>query len=81
MSNFFANKQIIRLRIALSFFFRQDPKPQLGRWNIHYDLSNINSKVDLANEDHCGSCGKYAEEKHKTITESKVKTNDTEKDK
>ena len=74
MYNFFANKYIIQLRITMFHFFRQDTKPQLGRWNIHYDLPKINSKVDLANEDHCGSCGKYAEDKHKTITETKKDT-------
>ena len=65
MSNFFANKHIINIRILFNFFFRKEKKHPLGRWNIHYDLPKINSKVDLANEDHCGSCGTYAEEKQK----------------
>lgn len=31
----------------------------LGRWNIHYCDLKIDRKVDLSNEDHCGSCGEY----------------------
>ena len=29
---------------------------KLGRWNLHYDPKIVNSKVDQANEDHCGCC-------------------------
>jgi hypothetical protein len=32
------------------------PKP-LGRWNIDYCDKQINRKIDLSNEDHCGPCG------------------------
>jgi len=28
----------------------------LGRWNLHYDPKIVHSKVDQANEDHCGCC-------------------------
>jgi hypothetical protein len=28
----------------------------LGRWNITYCEKIINKKIDLSNEDHCGSC-------------------------
>jgi hypothetical protein len=38
------------------------PKP-LGRWKIEQCNSQINHKVDLSNEDHCGPCGQYALEK------------------
>jgi hypothetical protein len=31
----------------------------LGRWNIETCNKKINNKIDLANEDHCGPCGKY----------------------
>jgi hypothetical protein len=34
------------------------PKP-LGRWAIVYCTNQINTKIDLANEDHCGPCGQY----------------------
>jgi len=32
----------------------------LGRWNIENCSNKMNSKVDMANEDHCGPCGQYA---------------------
>lgn len=34
-------------------------KPRLGRWNIEKCHKKLNNKIDLANEDHCGPCGKY----------------------
>jgi hypothetical protein len=42
-------------------FIRRILKPtsttNLGRWQLHYDPKIVNSKVDQANEDHCGCCG------------------------
>ena len=38
------------------------PKP-LGRWRIENCDKQINNKIDLSNEDHCGPCGQYALEK------------------
>lgn len=35
----------------------------LGRWQIDYCKVKINNTVDLANEDHCGTCGEYALER------------------
>lgn len=35
-----------------------DSRP-LGRWNIDYCTKRTNTKIDLANEDHCGPCGQY----------------------
>ena len=35
---------------------------QLGRWQLHYDPKVVHSKVDQANEDHCGCCGESAEQ-------------------
>jgi hypothetical protein len=37
----------------------------LGRWNMEICNKKINSKIDLANEDHCGTCGEYALKKLK----------------
>lgn len=35
---------------------------QLGRWNIDYCQKKINKKINLSNEDHCGTCNnKYKE--------------------
>ena len=30
--------------------------PLLGRWAIHHSNTQIDRKIDLANEDHCGCC-------------------------
>ena len=35
------------------------PTIHLGRWNIVYCEKKINTKLDLSNEDHCGSCNQY----------------------
>ena len=37
-------------------FFVKEPVVLLGRWNIVYYQQKINKKIDLANEDHCGTC-------------------------
>jgi hypothetical protein len=42
-------------------------KRPLGRWNIETCDKKLNIKIDLANEDHCGPCGKYV--KNVLITE------------
>ncbi len=41
----------------LSILFKSQPKPFLGRWNVDYCQKRLNTKVMLANEDHCGTCG------------------------
>ena len=52
------------------------PKP-IGRWRIENCNKQMNSKIDLSNEDHCGPCGQYALSKIKTKdkkpTDSQVK--------
>ena len=37
----------------------------LGRWRIENCNNQMNQKIDLSNEDHCGPCGQYALEKVK----------------
>ena len=34
-------------------------KVLLGRWTIDYNEKTINKKIDLSNEDHCGTCNKF----------------------
>ena len=46
------------IRNVIKKFFKEEPKV-LGRWNIDYCNTLIKTKVDLANEDHCGPCGEY----------------------
>lgn len=37
----------------------------LGRWKLDYCNTKLNNKIELSNEDHCGSCGQYAILKNK----------------
>lgn len=46
----------------------------LGRWQLTQCSKQINHKIDLSNEDHCGPCGQYALEKRSV---SKAITNDS----
>jgi hypothetical protein len=48
------------------------PKP-VGRWRIENCNTQMNNKIDLSNEDHCGPCGQYALEK--TNLKNNEKTN------
>lgn len=49
----------------------------LGRWNVVYCEKKINKKLDLSNEDHCGSCNQYnqkqEEEQQKMKNKKKIK--------
>ena len=40
----------------------------LGRWKLEQCPNRIKNKVDLANEDHCGTCTHYALRQHKNKT-------------
>ena len=40
-----------------SIYKIKEPKKVLGRWNLDYCEKKMNTKIDLANEDHCGPCG------------------------
>jgi hypothetical protein len=53
------------------------PKPT-GRWRIEHCNKQMNSKVDLSNEDHCGPCGQYA--LTKINNDMKIVQNNREKD-
>lgn len=55
------------------------PKP-VGRWRVENCNQQLNQKVDLSNEDHCGPCGQYALGKIE-ITNDKNKKVDLEKQK
>jgi hypothetical protein len=47
------------VNIINKFFQKEISKP-LGRWKIENCNKQLNKKIDLSNEDHCGSCGEYA---------------------
>jgi hypothetical protein len=48
--------------IIKKFMPKELPKP-VGRWRIENCNKQMNNKIDLSNEDHCGPCGQYALEK------------------
>lgn len=48
-------------------FMKKDVKI-LGRWTIDYCDKKVNTKIDLANEDHCGPCGEYVLDKVKILS-------------
>jgi hypothetical protein len=41
-------------------FTQKDAQTPLGRWQLDYCSKQLSNKIDLSNEDHCGSCGQYA---------------------
>ena len=47
------------VRIIRKIYVKDSPKP-LGRWRLESSNTQINNKIDLSNEDHCGPCGQYA---------------------
>ena len=53
--------------IIKQLFSKDIPTP-LGRWKLDNFNQQINHKIDLANEDHCGPCGQYALTKLKSIS-------------
>jgi hypothetical protein len=57
--------KIIKNNINLSLLKNQPP-PQLGRWNLVYN-KKMDYKIDLANEDHCGPCGELKLKRNKSI--------------
>jgi hypothetical protein len=46
---------------------------KLGRWQLHYDPRVVNSKVDQANEDHCGCCHEPSQMKKEQMLHQKQK--------
>lgn len=48
----------------------------LGRWNLEQSLTQLNGKIDMANEDHCGNCSQYIIMKQSSIS-SYNKSSDT----
>ena len=50
------------------------PKP-VGRWRIENSNTQINQKIYLSNEDHCGPCGQYALEKIELKNNTKNQSN------
>jgi len=47
------------ITIVKKLFPKESPKPT-GRWRLESCNKQMNFKIDLSNEDHCGPCGQYA---------------------
>jgi hypothetical protein len=56
------------------FIPKELPKP-VGRWRIENCNNQMNHKVDLSNEDHCGPCGQYALDKIELKNNTKIDNN------
>lgn len=66
------NMRSIIVNILKKFQFKDTAKP-LGRWHIEYCKDKINRKIELSNEDHCGSCGQYINNKLSILEVNKQK--------
>ena len=66
--------------IIKKFMPKELPKP-VGRWRIENCNKQMNHKVDLSNEDHCGPCGQYALDKIEITNNNKNTIVDLEKQK
>ena len=69
-------KNII-FKIEKIFAKKIQSSPPLGRWAIETCNNKLNFKVDLANEDHCGPCGKYINKKFNLDNMNKLNVNDS----
>jgi hypothetical protein len=56
-------------------FMPKDIQKPVGRWRIEQSNLQMNQKVDLSNEDHCGPCGQYALEKIELKNNKKTDNN------
>jgi ribosomal protein L34E len=45
---------------------------ELGRWKIDYNINVIKHRVEMANEDNCGSCGHYLQ----SVVKNDIKPSD-----
>jgi hypothetical protein len=67
------------INTAKNMMAKDLPKP-LGRWRIENCNKQINHKVDLSNEDHCGPCGQYALSKDPNLGKDLVLKKDLKRD-
>jgi hypothetical protein len=51
------------IKVIIKILTPKEVIKPLGRWRIEQCNTQINNKIDLSNEDHCGPCGQYALEK------------------
>jgi hypothetical protein len=65
--------QILKLLIKKFYPNPKEVSKPLGRWRLENCNKQINQKIDLSNEDHCGPCGQYALEKVKFVYSNNTK--------
>ena len=58
-------------KIIKKIFPKEIPKP-MGRWRMEDCNIQMNQKIDLSNEDHCGPCGQYALSKIESKNDKKI---------
>jgi hypothetical protein len=66
------------IKTILTYILRKDGTKPMGRWRREENHLQINYKIDLSNEDHCGPCGQYALSKIETSTTQKTERIATE---
>lgn len=59
------------LNRLIRLFNNKQKVTELGRWKINYSNHVIKYKVEMANEDNCGSCGEYLK---KSIAKTDINT-------
>ena len=62
--------------IIQNLFHKELQRP-MGRWRLEHSNIQMNTKIDLSNEDHCGPCGQYAK---KQIQKKQNKDDNQKKD-
>ena len=62
------------INILKNIISKEIPKP-VGRWRIENCNAQLNNKIDLSNEDHCGPCGQYA------LTKTQLKNSENNQNK
>jgi hypothetical protein len=62
----------------LKSFQPHETKRVLGRWSVINSEKQISYKVDLSNEDHCGTCANYILEKRGPNVKEDVTQKNTE---
>lgn len=60
----------MKLLVFINNLFKKQPTVLLGRWNIVYCDKKIDKKIELNNEDHCGTCNNYYSHKRFNINKS-----------
>jgi hypothetical protein len=61
------------IRDIIKKIYPQKIQRPLGRWKIEICNKQMDTKIDLSNEDHCGPCGQYALTKNNELEEKKNK--------